>query len=304
MEFRWKTQQPMAPQTVPGMNGGQAAFDAAQQAAMANPASQGAPVAAEAFPEINAQIREKEARLAELDARIADIDRQYPELKNGGQEWEIAAKRAEIGDMSAYDAMMARGQQAGGNARGIESEIQKAYIDMSFAGPEQRPAFQNRINALEKEYKDVTGQDYVFNGSDVKRGLTQGGDTSVTIADVKSKLSTMRDKKGQITQAQYDEIMSDLGTMPFSEDLVNVYNELKNTTIAEKAAADRKAATRRANAALDEVAKNISYSTLAGGNGSYSKKASNGKMVTVTRAANGDIILECGGVKRTVKGVE
>lgn len=182
--------------------------------------------------DILAKIREKQSRLAEVDALIADIDRQYPELKNGGQEWEIAAKRAEIGDMSGYDSMMARGQQAGGNVKDLESKIRKAYIDQSFAGPEQRPAYQNEINALEKEYKELTGQEYVFDGTDVKKGLTQSGDEAVTLADVKSKLSTMK-KNGQITAAQEAEIMGDLQKMPFSEDLVNLYNELKSTPIKE-----------------------------------------------------------------------
>lgn len=298
MEFRWKTQDtvaPVAPQTMPQAPQAFAGVPGAQ------PALQAAP---DGFEEIRARIGEKEARLAEIEARIAEIDRQYPQLKNGGQEWEIAAKRAEIGDMSAYDSMMARGQQAGGNAKNIESEIQKAYIDLSYAGPEQRPAFQNRINALEKEYREATGKDYVFDGADVKRGLTEGGDTSVTLSDVKSKLMTMKDKKGYITRDQEKELMADLQKMPFSDDLVNFYNEIKATTIKEDADAAKGEAKKKANSAIDEAVKNFSYSDLVNGNGSYSKKASNGKTVTVTRAANGDIIYECNGVKRTVKGGE
>lgn len=120
MAYRWKTQQPVVPM------GGQTAYDAAQTAATMNPAPQGAPVAVEPFQDINAQIRDKEAKLAAIESEIAQIDRQYPELKDGGQQWEIAAKRAEIGDMSAYDSMMARGQQAGGQASAIEGELYNA----------------------------------------------------------------------------------------------------------------------------------------------------------------------------------
>lgn len=120
MAYRWKTQQPVVPM------GGQTAYDAAQTAAAMNPAPQGAPVAVEPFQDINAQIRDKEAKLAAIESEIAQIDRQYPELKDGGQQWEIAAKRAEIGDMSAYDSMMARGQQAGGQASAIEGELYNA----------------------------------------------------------------------------------------------------------------------------------------------------------------------------------
>lgn len=120
MAYRWKTQQPVAPM------GGKTAYDAAQAATAMNTAPQGAPVAVEPFQDINAQIRDKEAKLAAIESEIAQIDRQYPEMKAGGQQWEIAAKRAEIGDMSAYDSMMTRGQQAGGQASAIEGELYNA----------------------------------------------------------------------------------------------------------------------------------------------------------------------------------
>ena len=77
MEFRWKTQQPMAPQTVPGMNGGQAAFDASQAASMP---PQGAPVAAEAFPEINAQILKLQQRIeGEFDGDVLQLAQEPPD---------------------------------------------------------------------------------------------------------------------------------------------------------------------------------------------------------------------------------
>lgn len=184
MEFRWKTQQPTAPQTVPGMNGGQAAFDAAQAAAMANGVPQGTPVAAEAFPEINAQIREKEARLASVEARIADIDRQYPELKNGGQEWEIAAKRAEIGDMSAYDSMMARGQQAGAQVGAIEGELknaEKLTWGLNSKSDEDRAMARNQIEVAlrsAEEWQDKTGQQLPASYYRLKEALGNSGTAS------------------------------------------------------------------------------------------------------------------------------
>ena len=163
MAFRWKTQQqPMAPQMAP--MGGQAAYDAAQAAQAMNPEPQAAPVAAEPFAEINAQIREKQARLDAIDAKIAEIDRQYPELKNGGQEWEIAAKRAEIGDMSAYDSMMARGQQAGGQASAIEGELKQAeklLWGLKSKNSEDREIARNQIEVAlrsAEEWQGKTGQ--------------------------------------------------------------------------------------------------------------------------------------------------
>ncbi len=71
------------------------------------------------------QLRQLQARLAEIDAKIAEIDRNNPQLKDS-QAWEIAAKRAEAGDMSAYDNLVNRGAGDAGNAGGIENELYNA----------------------------------------------------------------------------------------------------------------------------------------------------------------------------------
>ena len=158
MAYRWKTQHPVAPM------GGQTAYDAAQAAASMNQAPQGAPVAVEPFQDINAQIRDKEAKLAAIESEIAQIDRQYPELKDGGQQWEIAAKRAEIGDMSAYDSMMARGQQAGAQSSAIEGELKAAerlLWGLKSKNTEDREIARNQIEVAlrsAEEWKDKTGQ--------------------------------------------------------------------------------------------------------------------------------------------------
>lgn len=67
------------------------------------------------------------AELADIEGKIQAIDARYPQLKNGSREWEIAAKRAEVGDMSAYDTMVNRGDAANGAVSGIENELYNAY---------------------------------------------------------------------------------------------------------------------------------------------------------------------------------
>lgn len=78
-------------------------------------------------PAENPELAQLKARLAEVNDRIAEIDAKYPNLKNGAAEWEIAAKRAEVGDMSAYDSMMGRGASAANAVSGIENELYNAY---------------------------------------------------------------------------------------------------------------------------------------------------------------------------------
>ena len=73
-----------------------------------------------------AEIAQLQKELASIEARIAEIDRLNPELARNPSAWEIAAKRAEVGDMSAYDSMIGRAAQAG-QASGIENELYNAY---------------------------------------------------------------------------------------------------------------------------------------------------------------------------------
>lgn len=73
-----------------------------------------------------AEIAQLQKELASIEARIAEIDRLNPELAKNPGAWEIAAKRAEIGDMSAYDSMLGRSAQSG-QASGIENELYNAY---------------------------------------------------------------------------------------------------------------------------------------------------------------------------------
>lgn len=73
-----------------------------------------------------AEIAQLQKELASIEARIAEIDRLNPELARNPSAWEIAAKRAEVGDMSAYDSMVGRSAQDG-QASGIENELYNAY---------------------------------------------------------------------------------------------------------------------------------------------------------------------------------
>lgn len=248
MAFRWKGMEPqtVAPQMAPGASGGQAAFDAAQQAAMANSDPQGAPVAAEAFPEINAQIREKEARLAELDARIADIDRQYPELKNGGQEWEIAAKRAEIGDMSAYDAMMARGQQAGAASSAIENELknaEKLLWGLESKSDEDRAMARNQIEVAlrsAEEWQSKTGQQLPASYDRLRSALEKGPSQGQNVTEL---VNFYKYKQANGTLTDDDRTYADTVLRPKmnSDDFDKLFSflqESKGKTVEDKAKAD------------------------------------------------------------------
>lgn len=97
--------------------------------------------------------------LAQVDARIAQLDKELPA---SDQEVEIAAKRAEIGDFSAYDNMRGRGAQ-NADPTGIENELFNAekltWGLKSKSGEEKEIAKANIEATLRRaeEWADKTG---------------------------------------------------------------------------------------------------------------------------------------------------
>lgn len=142
MEWRWNNYGQNA-QPVGGMaTGGQEAFDASQDAG------------------VGALLRSLEARLADIDAKIEAFDKSNPGFNPDAVE--IAAKRAEIGDFSAYDNMQGRGAQ-NADQSGIENELYNAekltWGLKSKSGEEKEIAKANIEATLRRaeEWADKTG---------------------------------------------------------------------------------------------------------------------------------------------------
>lgn len=85
--------------------GGDRGGDMARQQQMAMQSEQ-MNIEAQRRDEIQTQIDGLKQQLAEIDAQIARIDKEMPQMS--GIEWDVAAKRAEIGDNAAYDNLMSR----------------------------------------------------------------------------------------------------------------------------------------------------------------------------------------------------
>lgn len=86
-------------------------------------------------------LMEKEARLAEINARLAELDK---EIGNEA-EWDIAAKRAELGDMSAYDNIVSRRANAAGGAISPVEEI--LYRAKGIASGLKSPSTEDKLLA-------------------------------------------------------------------------------------------------------------------------------------------------------------
>lgn len=142
MEWRWNNYGQNS-QPVGGMaTGGQEAFDASQAAGN------------------GALLRSLEARLADIDAKLAAFDKENPGFNPDAVE--IAAKRAEIGDFSAYDNLQGRGAQ-NADPTGIENELFNAekltWGLKSKSGEEKEIAKANIEASLRRaeEWADKTG---------------------------------------------------------------------------------------------------------------------------------------------------
>jgi hypothetical protein len=191
MDFRWKNYQP----NEQPMNNGQFI----------------APVTGSEFEQQRmndrAELDRLKNELAQVDAQIAQLDKELPA---SDQEVEIAAKRAELGDMSAYDSLVRGGSGNLASTRtAIDNELknaEKLTWALESGTKEQRAQALNEIevalrSAEEAQEKGVKLPDsyrriqnaiapYKNDGSS-----NSGGNFTELINQMKYKLS-----KGKLTE--------------------------------------------------------------------------------------------------------
>lgn len=158
MEFRWRNQQNAQPVNM----GGQAAYDASVAAAGGNLES---PVSVQPFEAERKELADLERQLAEIDLQIEKFDRENPGISSGMVD--VAAKRAEAGDMGTYNAMVQNAysmQQGAAGARkagqaGIWNSIDEAKklaYGLDDTGDETRDARIANIQVmLDKAKRDA-----------------------------------------------------------------------------------------------------------------------------------------------------
>ena len=158
MEFRWRNQQNAQPVNM----GGQAAYDASVAAAGGN---LGTPVSVQPFEAERKELADLERQLAEIDLQIEKFDRENPGISSGMVD--VAAKRAEAGDIGTYNAMVQNAysmQQGAAGARkagqaGIWNSIDEAKklaYGLDDTGDETRDARIANIRVmLDKAKRDA-----------------------------------------------------------------------------------------------------------------------------------------------------
>ena len=205
--------------------------------------------------EVRTALREKEAELAEVNARLAEIDK---EIGNEA-EWDIAAKRAELGDMSAYDNIVSRrGNAAGGAISPVEEILYRAKgiaAGLKAQTTEDRELARDNIEvALEKAEKMASrsGQELPALYYELKDRLEnmEGGGTGTnkTAREIGTEF-WIRARRGTLTEADVKEAEDIIAADPNSElsqalkDIVSEYE--KKTPEYKKKQAQKLAARKK-----------------------------------------------------------
>lgn len=201
------------------------------------------------------QLRQLESQLAGVDARIAQIDREYPGMRNG-QEWEIAAKRAEIGDMSAYDSMVSRAEQSG-SASGIAGDLKSVEGKLSLLKSEfseQREYIKQQARVAlndAREWAERTGGQLPSSYYRVQEALDNAENVGTNASTMAGMLWSKK-QAGNLTQADRDYAKALHDADPASED-AKIYREIFESTRGSTVE-DKEEAARRKKRARNKIA--------------------------------------------------
>jgi hypothetical protein len=218
-----------------------------------------------------AEIAQLQEELASVEARIAEIDRLNPELARNPAAWEIAAKRAEVGDMSAYDSMVGRSAEAG-QASGIENELYNAYkliYGLDSQNDYEQGAYANQIEtALRRAdewsarnptakmppiYADLRAR-YDAWKAGKGNGGTEGQAGTITVKNADDTINTYTSKLKAKTYSRADEKglqewVDDNSNSPYAKAIQEFIDAHKNETVEA-----RSSAAARKKAAKDKIA--------------------------------------------------
>lgn len=230
MEFRWQNAQPQVAAPVTGSE-----FVSKRM-------------------EVRTALREKEAELAEVNARLAELDKEI----GNADEWEIAAKRAELGDMSAYDNIVSRRANASGGAISpIEEILYRAKgIASGLKSPsteEKQLARDNIEVALEKAEKMAarSGQELPALYYELKDRLEnmEGGGTGTnkTAREIGTEF-WIRTRRGTLSEADVkaaEDIIAADPNSELSQELKAIVSEYEKKTPEYKKRQEQKLAARK-----------------------------------------------------------
>ena len=225
--FRWQG-MPTTPQN-PNMEG----YGAAMGSAMANAET------AYEDKKLRDELADLERQLSEIDLQIEKFDRENPGISSGMVD--VAAKRAEAGDMGTYNAMVqnAFSSQLGNDGmlkssrNGIENELknaEKLTWGLDSKHEEQQNFSRNEINVAlrsAEEWAEKTGQELPTSYYRLKEALKE---SSVgKNANELVNYYRYKQEKGELTEADRKYVEEVLRPKMNSEDFDNLFGFLKES---------------------------------------------------------------------------
>lgn len=226
------------------------------------------------------EYRANEEKIKLLEAKVKTIADAWEKGKAGREraaldemDRELAMSRAKYGDFSgAYGhlnridsrALAAMSKEDSAETRKeklnkIVGELEAAYIMRNSGDATTQADWNNKIRRLLVEYKDLAGKDYVYDGSSPDTTNYGEGAKVKDIMAYDSKVSNLKTLRtdGRITDAQFNELWSDLERLPNGPEKDKRREELfelgKNSV--EKAAKKSADYTAKVNKAVNEFIK-------------------------------------------------
>ena len=202
---------------------------------------------------------QKKQRLAELEAQLKEVDAQIAQIESGSMDEEkaIAAKMAEIGDMSGYQAMLSRQQNAGAQQKsatqGIENmlyDAEKLTWGLGAKSDEDRKMAKTTIEANLRQAEEQaakSGVDIAKNPSyqRLRAALEDSDKASIVLESERRKANEWWSKarKNELTNADINEIEDFIERNPNSEAASNLrplVEKYKPKTKENKAAFEKR----------------------------------------------------------------
>lgn len=310
MDWRWAPggpgMQEQAAQGMAGYRSNVAPQDYAQQvqprpAYDMNAYGQGLQQASDAAG-LRVEYERNSARIAEIEARLATMDKEWNAGAYGRSreamndlDLQLARSSAKYGNLdraynhlSRIDTRNTSAVNKDVNAMtqkdADRKELRNAYIMMAEGSPSAQAAWKGAIADMEAAYERKYGEK--FEGLAVPTGDVGGASGVQSWAQFDNLLQQKKNSKGNLVQADIDEMKALLQKMPQGEEFNRRKEQLDTMKSQEKIDANAKAQRQKESAAISEAMGAITGFNMEPGE-SKTYTAKNGLTVTCQKKGTG-----------------
>lgn len=257
------------------------------------------------------------ARIAEIEARLATMDKEWDAGAYGRNrdamndlDMQLARSSAKHGNLDrAYNhltridtrntAAANKDENAITQKDADRKELRNAYIMMAEASPAAQASWEDAIADMEAAYERKYGEK--FEGLVVPTGEVNGASGVKSWAQFDNLLQQKKNSKGNLAQADIDEMKALLQKMPQGEEYNRRREQLDSMKSQEKIDADAKAQRKKESAAIDDAMVAITGFNMDPGE-STTYTAKNGLSVTCQKKGTG-MQYTCGKTTRISKEI-